>query len=197
MGTRDPRIDAYIAKSADFARPILEHVREAVHRACPDAEETLKWSMPHFTFRGRILAHMAAFKAHCALGFWNAEVAGGAGRGAGAMGQFGRITSLEELPAKAELGRMVRQQAALIESGQAVIRTPKVAKAALEAPADLVAALKENAAARKTFDAFPPSSQREYVEWVLDAKRPGTRASRIAQAVEWMRQGKRRHWKYQ
>ncbi len=69
MASKDPRIDAYIAKSADFAQPILKHLRKVVHAGCPKVEETLKWSMPHFDYKG-VMCGMAAFKAHCVFGFW-------------------------------------------------------------------------------------------------------------------------------
>lgn len=198
MPTIDPRIDAYIAKSADFAQPILTHLRGVVHAACPDVVETLKWSMPSFTYGGKILAHMAAFKAHCAFGFWRGEAVTGAREGASAMGQFGRIETLKDLPSKAELAKMVKKAAALIDSGELPARKPKAApKPPPEAPADLLAALKKNAAARKTYEAFPPGAQREYVEWIVEAKREDTRAKRLAQAVEWMAEGKKRNWKYE
>jgi hypothetical protein len=197
--SRDPRIDAYIARQADFARPILEHLREAVHRACPEAEETLKWSMPHFTYRGQILAGMAAFKAHATFGFWRGkEVTGGTGKEREAMGSFGRITSRGDLPDDETLDVLIRKAVAVADSGTKPARAPKAApKPPPEMPADLSEALDSSPAARATFDAFPPSCRREYVEWVVEAKRPETRTKRIAQAVEWMAEGKRRNWKYE
>ncbi|MEJ6023779.1 YdeI/OmpD-associated family protein [Ramlibacter sp. PS4R-6] len=197
MGTTDPRIDAYIAKSAGFARPILEHLRKTVHAACPPCEETVKWGMPFFTYNGRPLANMAAFKAHCAFGFWN-RLSGDEAKGKEAMGEFGRIESLRDLPPKTQLAKMVKAQMALIDAGQSVVRKPKhEPKPPPEAPAELLAALKKNAAARRTYEAFPPSHKREYVEWIVEAKRDETRQSRLAQAIEWMAEGKPRHWKYQ
>jgi uncharacterized protein YdeI (YjbR/CyaY-like superfamily) len=197
MGTTDPRIDAYIAKSAEFARPILEHIRKTVHAACPAVEETVKWSMPFYMYNGRPLANMAAFKAHCAFGFWNRQ-GSDPDKGKEAMGEFGRIETLKDLPAKVELAKRVKAQMALIDAGESVIRKAKhEPKPAPAMPADLSAALKKNAKARKTFESFPPSAQREYVEWIVEAKREETRAKRLEQAVEWMAQGKRRHWKYE
>jgi uncharacterized protein YdeI (YjbR/CyaY-like superfamily) len=152
--------------------------------------------MPHFMYGGKILAHMAAFKAHCGFGFWH-DVAQ-TGKNREAMGQFGRITSLKDLPPKAELVKLAKKVAALIDSGEKPVRTAKPApKPPPEAPADLAAALRRNAKARKTFEAFPPSHQREYIEWLLEAKRAETREKRLAQAIEWLEEGKSRNWKYQ
>ena len=197
--TRDPRIDAYIARQADFARPILEQLREAVHRACPEAVETLKWSMPHFTYKGQLLAGMAAFKAHATFGFWRGkEVTGGTHKERDAMGSFGRITSSADLPDDDTLDALIRKAAALTDSGAKPVRKAKTApKPPPEMPDDLRSALDSSPAARATFDAFPPSCRREYVQWVVEAKRPETRSKRIAQAVEWMAEGKRRNWKYE
>jgi uncharacterized protein YdeI (YjbR/CyaY-like superfamily) len=194
----DPRIDAYIARQADFARPILEHLRAAVHAACPEAEETLKWSMPHFLYKGQLLAGMAAFKAHATFGFWRAkEVLGETGAERDAMGQFGRLTSVADLPPDDVLGALIRQAVAVTDAGPRPSRPKAPPKAELSASAELETALYANPAARATFDAFPPGCRREYIEWVVEAKRPETRDKRIAQAVEWMAEGKKRHWKYE
>jgi uncharacterized protein YdeI (YjbR/CyaY-like superfamily) len=200
MGQRDPRIDAYIASSADFAQPILIHLRELVHAVCPDCEETLKWSAPSFTYRGKILCGLAAFKHHASFGLWQgAMVMGSEGRNPDAgMGQFGRLTGVADLPGKRELTGYVRQAMKLIEEG--VKRAPAKdgkPRPQAEVPADLVAALEKNPAARAAFDAFPPSAKREYVEWITEAKREETRAKRLVRAVEWMSEGRRRNWKYE
>lgn len=195
--SRDARIDAYIAKSQPFARPILERLRAAVHANCPEAEEALKWSSPAFLYRGQILCSMAAFKGHAAFGFWRGAQVTGAGEGTeSAMGQFGRIASLGDLPGDAELGALIEKAMALTD---ARVKTPTVKKprAAIEMPDDFRAALDASPAAAKQFDAFAPSKRRDYVEWVVDAKRAETRASRIAQSVDWIAEGKARHWKYQ
>ena len=196
--SRDPRIDAYVARQADFARPILEHLRAAVHAACPEAEETLKWSMPHFMYKGQMLAGMAAFKAHATFGFWRAkDVVGETGAERDAMGQFGRITSVEDLPPPEVLASLIRKAVAVADSGVKRPRPVKHPRPALDTPEDLSRALDANAAARATFDGFPPSCRRDYVQWVVEAKRPETRTRRIAQAVEWMAEGKKRNWKYE
>lgn len=203
MGQRDPRIDAYIAGAAGFARPILEHLREVVHAACPDCEETLKWSAPSFLYRGRILCGMAAFKQHAAFGLWQGAKIVGEGKGDGeAMSQFGRLGRVADLPGKRELGAYLRQGMALIDQGATRMRTPARPETATprpptEVPGDLAAALQENAKARAAFDAFPPGCRREYIEWITQAKREETRAKRLAQAIEWIAQGKRRNWKYE
>ena len=196
--SHDPRVDAYIGRQADFARPILEHLRETIHAACPEAEETLKWSMPNFLYKGKILANMAAFKAHAAFGFWrSSEVLGETGGERDAMGQFGRLTSVDQLPPPDELGALVRKAMASIDAGPAPLRPKKPPKPDLPTPDDLRTALDGIPKAAAAFDAFPPSCRREYVEWVTEAKRPETRAKRVAQAVEWMAEGKRRNWKYE
>lgn len=200
MPTTDERIDAYIAKSNDFAQPILEHLRAVVHEACPEVEETMKWGFPHFMYEG-MLCSMASFKAHCAFGFWNGAliVAQDGAPAEAAMGQFGRITSVKDLPAKRVLTKYVKQAMALNESG---VKPPSRAKRAApkpaaEVPAELAAALRKNRKAREVFEGFPPSHRREYIEWITDAKRDETRARRVAQAVEWIAEGKGRNWKYE
>jgi hypothetical protein len=198
MGKKDPRIDAYIANAQPFARPILKLLRKLVHQGCPDVEETIKWGFPHFDHHG-IMASMAAFKEHATFGFWqHTLVTGGkTAKGEGAMGSFGRVTARGDLPSDAAIVRLVQKAAALNESGVKTPRSPKAApKPAAKAPADLLAALSKNRKAKATFDAFPPSHKREYVDWIVEAKRPETRASRLETAIEWMAAGKSRHWKY-
>lgn len=199
MGERDPRIDAYIAKSPDFARPILEHLRAVIQEGCPETVETIKWGMPSFLHHGRILCGIAAFKQHCVLGFWSGRgLVGNEDRRDDAMGQFGRIASLKDLPSKKVLVGYVKQAMKLGEERAAAPPTPrKPPKPAPATPDDLAVALKKNRKAAATYEAFSPSCKREYVEWITEAKRAETRASRLAQAVEWMAEGKQRNWKYQ
>ena len=203
-GGRDPRVDAYIAQAATFAQAPLQHVREAMHAALPDVTEAIKWSHPFFLLDGRPFANMAAFKAHCSLGFWRggrpiAEAA--AGEREKAMGQFGRIESLADLPKAAALRKLIVEARAAWETAiEAKASAPAAARPKREAPAvpdDLAAALRAQPGARKRFDAFTASQQREYVDWIVEARREATRASRIAQAVEWIAEGKTRNWKYQ
>jgi uncharacterized protein YdeI (YjbR/CyaY-like superfamily) len=197
MGTRDPRIDAYIARSAEFAQPILAHLRDIVHEACPEVEETMKWSFPHFMYQG-MLCSMASFKEHCAFGFWKgAQIVDGSVDGA--MGQFGRITAISDLPSKKILTGYIKKAMQLNETGvKAPMRAkPKpAAKKAAAVPDDLARALKKNAKARATFEKFSPSHKREYIEWIVEAKREETRQRRLETAIEWMAEGKQRNWKY-
>ena len=197
MGTRDPRIDAYIAKSADFAQPILTQIRDTVHAACPEVEESLKWSMPFFSYHGPLM-NMSAFKEHAAFGFWKGALV--LGRSAGsderAMGQFGRITSVKDLPPKKELVALIKKAAKLNVDGVKV-ENRKTPTAALPVPPELAAALAKNKKAQAAFEAMPPSHQREYNEWIGEAKREETRASRVKQAIEWIAGGKARNWKYE
>jgi hypothetical protein len=197
MSSRDPRIDAYIANAAEFARPILEHLRALVHEACPEVEETLKWRMPTFLCGGAILCTMAAFKQHASFGFWrHAEVVGG--EAVEGMGSFGKLTSVRDLPAKRQLSAYLRKAAALNVSGVARPRTPKSASKPLPAmPDDFALALRASPEAQRVFDAFAPSHRREYLDWILEAKRPETRAKRIGQAVAQLAEGKSRNWKYE
>jgi len=193
----DPRIDAYIDRQVDFAKPILSYLREAVHAACPDCEETLKWSMPSFIYKGEILAGMAAFKAHATFGFWRGSLIVGQGdEPMSGMGQFGKLTSVDDLPPLAELKAMVLKAMRLTEEGVKAPRN-KHQKDPFSVPQDMRAAIDANAAAAATFDAFPPSAQRDYVEWITGSRRDETRIKRLAQAVEWLAEGKRRNWKYE
>lgn len=197
MGTRDPRVDAYIARSAEFARPILTHLRDIVHSACPEVEETLKWNAPHFMYHG-MLAGMSAFKAHCAFGFWRGSLVTGGDGGieTQAMGQFGRITSLRDLPPKREIVGYVKKAMQLNEAGVKARPRKHPPRPELPVPAELTAALRKHPKARATFEAFSPSHQREYVEWIAEAKTDETRKRRLASALEWMSEGKSRNWKY-
>ena len=197
MGQRDPRIDAYIATAAEFARPILAQLREQVHRACPDVQESIKWAMPSFLCGGRILAYMAAFKQHASFGFWqHAEILGTDAPRDG-MGSLGKLRSLADLPPRRQLQAWIRRGVQLLETdAKRRAPRPKHPAAAGAVPDDLAAALRAQPAAQANFEAFPPSCRREYVEWVTQARRPETRTRRIAQAVAWMAQGKRRDWQY-
>jgi len=197
MSPRDPRVDAYIGAAAPFARPILEHLRECVHAACPAAQETIKWSSPHFTYGGRLLCNMAAFKQHVAFGFWLGDRVADNAKATDAMGQFGRIERLADLPSKRALAALVKKAMALGDAGatRAAARgTPPRPPA--DVPDDLAAALAKNRKARETFERFSNSDRREYIEWITEAKREATRAQRLATTLEWLAQGKPRNWKY-
>jgi uncharacterized protein YdeI (YjbR/CyaY-like superfamily) len=197
MMKQDPRIDAYIDRQAEFAKPILKSLREAVHAACPDCEETLKWSSPSFMYKGQILAGMAAFKQHASFGFWRGSlVLDKDDKQMSGMGQFGRLTSLDDLPLRKELEALVKKAMQLTDEG---VKPPrdKHRKAPFTVPQDLRAAIDAVPAAAATFVNFPSSCQREYVEWVTEAKRDETRSKRLTQTVEWLAEGKKRNWKYE
>lgn len=194
--SRDPRIDAYIEKAAPFAQPILDHVRKRVHVVVPEVEETLKWSMPSFTLDGKILLNMAAFKAHAVVGFWRGEELGIEGK-SDAMGQLGKLTSVSDLPPGKQLDELILKAADLTLSAPAPRKTKHEPKPPPELHPDFETALRANPKARQVLDGFPPSAQREYLDWVSEAKQDKTRVKRIADAVEWLSEGKRRHWKYE
>jgi hypothetical protein len=191
----DTRIDAYIARQADFARPVLIELRAAVHAAAIGADETIKWGMPFFLLNGRPFANMAAFKAHAAFGFWRG-VKAETGKESDAMGQFGRIGGLADLPDRDGLIALIRDAASRAETPPPK-KPAKPAKPEAEIPADLAEALANDPAAAATFEAFPPSCRRDYCEWVGEAKRPETRTKRVAETIALLREGKRRHWKYE
>jgi uncharacterized protein YdeI (YjbR/CyaY-like superfamily) len=195
--SRDPRIDAYIAKAAPFARPILEQVRARVHAVVPEVVETLKWSAPGFTLDGKILLMMASFKQHAALNFWRGQEIRGSKASRDAMGQFGKLTSVDDLPSDAQFDELIREAVRLAATAPASRKTKHEPKPTPLIHPDFAAALKANPKAKAALDGFPPSAQRDYFEWISEAKQDATRAKRIATAIEWLAEGKRRHWKYQ
>ena len=191
--SRDPRIDAYIAKAQPFARPILEHVRNRVHAVVPDVEEAMKWSHPTYCRGGKIVLGTAAFKEHAAVNFWRGQELGFEVKN-GAMGQLGKLTQVDQLPT--DFDAMIAKAADL--SGAPARPRPKHApKPAPELHPEFAAALAKAPQAKATLDGFPPSAQREYLEWISEAKQDATRQKRIADAIEWLGEGKRRHWKYE
>jgi uncharacterized protein YdeI (YjbR/CyaY-like superfamily) len=193
MSKKDPRVDAYIAKSADFAKPILRRLRKLVHQGCPGVVEEIKWGMPHFNYQG-MFCGMAAFKTHCTFGFWNRAM--NIGKNEEAMGQFGRITAVSDLPRDAVIRGCVRQAKRLADSGVKVGPIRK-AKKPLPVPPALTAALKKKTGTAAQFTNLSQSQQREYSEWILEAKTDATRDKRLAIAVGWIAEGKSRNWKYQ
>lgn len=195
--SREPRIDHYIARAAPFAQPILEHVRERVHAVLPDVEEAIKWRMPAYTLGGKLVLITAAFKAHVALNFWRGQELESTHASVGAMGQFGRIQSPDEVPADDELDRLIREAAELSKNGPTPRKSKSGPKSAPTLHPDLAAALAEAPQAKAVLDSLPPSAQRDYFEWIVEAKQESTRQKRIATAIEWLSEGKRRHWKYQ
>ena len=203
----NPKVDKYIGSAQEFAQSILNHLRELTHKGCPEIEETVKWGMPFFEFRGKIVCCMGAFKKHCRFGFWGKEIRvvlrEAKVAGMNGSGWFERITHIDELPADKSMIDFVRQAAVMIESGNytspiaARNQKAKAKKPTVKMTKEFAVALKKNKKAATSFAAFSPSAKREYVEWVADAKRPETRDKRIATAVKWISEGKQRNWKYQ
>jgi uncharacterized protein YdeI (YjbR/CyaY-like superfamily) len=202
---KEPRVDAYIKNAQPFAQPILKHIRGLVHKACPDVEEKIKWSFPHFDYKGGPMCHMASFKQHCAFGFWKAALMKDAeklvetAKSEVAMGHMGKITSLKDLPSDKILLGYIKEAMKLNEAG---LKVPKKAvtetdRKELTTPDYLNAALQKNKKAKQTFDAFSYSNKKEYITWLEEAKTEATRLKRLADAVAWMSEGKIRNWKYQ
>jgi uncharacterized protein YdeI (YjbR/CyaY-like superfamily) len=207
IATLNPKVDAYVARVQPFAQPIMEHLRHLIHKACPEIEETIKWSRPFFEYRGTILCNMSAFKEHCSFGFWGVEISAVLREAKvlreGGMGSLGRITSVANLPSDKLMLGWLRQAAQFVDSGDytspiaARRQVAKAPKPVLETPSEFATALKRNKKAAAVFAAFSPSCKREYLEWIAEAKRAETRDKRIATALEWIAEGKQRNWKYQ
>lgn len=200
--SRDKRIDEYIAKVQPFAKPILKHLRELVHKACPEVTETIKWGMPSFEYKGPYFG-FASFKQHCVGGFWKSKLLkdpkGFLGerkaQGGEAMGNLGRMTSLKDLPPDKVMIDFFKQAKKLNDDGVKVERKTSEKKP-LKIPKELIAALNENEKATQTFENFSPSNKREYAEWIMEAKTDETKIKRLETAVDWMAEGKPRQWKY-
>lgn len=202
MPKLDKRVDAYINKSADFAKPILSHIRSLMHKACPAVEETIKWGFPIFEYKGP-MCNMASFKQHCAFGFWKAKLLEEQsnlelGNGRSAMGHLGRITSLKDLPSDKIMITMIKQAMKLNDEGIKIKKTvKKVSEEDAVAPDYFLKALSKNKKAEKHFNAFPNGQRKEYIVWITEAKTEDTRNKRMATAIEWISEGKRRNWKYE
>ncbi|WP_018626004.1 YdeI/OmpD-associated family protein [Niabella aurantiaca] len=203
MALQDPRHDIYIAKALPFAQPILKHIRMLVRQTCPKVEETMKWSFPHFSYKGKILCSMAAFKQHASLGFWLGDairslkpyqVLEGDDK---AMGQLGKLTSVNDLPKDKALTDIIKEAMTLIDEGFILKKAPTSLRAALPVPDYFAKALSGNKKARMNFEKFPPSHRKEYIQWITGAKTAATREKRMATALEWIAEGKGRHWKYE
>ncbi len=194
----NPKVDAYIAKAKPFAQPILEHLRDLMHKACPEVEESIKWNMPFFEYKGTILGNMAGFKEHCSFGFWDKGMS--AEMRNGGSGPLRHITSPRDLPPDKQMLAWIRQTAGNVDRGEyqsPMATRSRKAKPEAEVPAAFAAALRKNKQASVAFAAFSPGCRREYIDWIVEAKRDETRARRIATAVEWIGEGKQRNWKYQ
>jgi len=198
---KNPQVDAYIAKAQPYATPILNHIRELVHAACPEVEEKMKWSFPHFDYKGEMMCSMAAFKNHAVFGFWKAKLMKdkslqSMAESESAMGHSGKLTSLKDLPSDKKFTAWVKEAMKLNEEGKKLPSKEKKPVKLLQAPGYLEKALKKNKKAQAAFDAFPPSHRNEYIAWFEEAKTEETRNKRLAQGIEWMAEGKSRNWKY-
>jgi uncharacterized protein YdeI (YjbR/CyaY-like superfamily) len=201
MGIRDARVDEYIAKAPPFARPVLNHLREAVHEVCPEVEEAMKWSRPFFLYKG-MLCNMSAFKEHCSFGFWKGNQVFGSTRMESAneaMGQFGRLTSVDDLPPRKTLLGYIQKAKKLNDEGTPgpIALRERGSKPPLPVPEYFTAALAKNKKARANFEGFSASARREYIAWLTEAKTEATRERRLQTAVEWLAAGKTRNWKYE
>lgn len=202
MAKKDKRIDAYIKNAEPFAQPILTHLRELVHKACPEVEETMKWSFPHFDYKG-MMCSMASFKKHAVFGFWkaalmkDAEILIATAKNEVAMGHLGRITSIKELPSDKVMLAYIKEAAKLNDNE---VKLPSKNKATekkeIEIPKDLMMAFRKNKDAKKTYDEFSYSNKKEYVEWIMGAKTEATREKRLVEAINLMAEGKVKNWKY-
>jgi uncharacterized protein YdeI (YjbR/CyaY-like superfamily) len=202
MEQYDSRVDAYIDKAAPFAQPILQHLRQLVHSVSPLLTETMKWGFPFFDYKGSV-CQMAAFKGHMGFGFWKQSQLNDPAkliqREDGTAGSFGKITSIDELPADEILIDFIKQAMALNETENIKPKEKKITapKATIEMPVDFAKLLALNPKAFEIYERFSPSHKREYLEWIVDAKTDATRLKRMETAVEWMTEGKSRNWKYQ
>lgn len=204
MVKTDERVDNYLLNAADFAKPILTHLRRLVHEACPDVEETWKWSFPNFVYKGQVLCSMAGFKEHCSFGFWKASLLADVDKVLSVkdregMGHLGKITSLKDLPEDAVLKKYIKAAMKLTDDGVRLPPRAKVSeqeKKALTVPDCLADELSKNKTAQKVFNDFSYSHRKEYIMWITEARTEATRQKRLAQTIVWLEEGKNRHWKY-
>lgn len=203
MAKKEKAIDAYISKSADFAKPILNHIRELVHKTCPGVEEKMKWSFPHFDYKGEMMCSMAAFKQHAVFGFWKASlmkdpVLVETAKSEVAMGHLGRLTSVKDLPSDKKMMAWIKEAMLLNDKGIKLAAKPKAAdKKELIIPDYFITALAKNKKAKQVFESFAYSHKKEYVQWITEAKTEDTRNKRMTTALEWLSEGKSRNWKYE
>ncbi|WP_027380498.1 YdeI/OmpD-associated family protein [Chryseobacterium daeguense] len=201
MEKYNPSVDEYIEKSADFAKPILNYLREVVHEVCPDCEEAIKWKFPTFMYKGKILCSMVAFKNYCSMGFWlhgemktikNLETDVEKTN----MFSLGKITTTEDLPPKPQLTKIIQEAMELTDMGVTLKKAPP-SKTEIAVPDEFQSALNENKKALQVFEKASPSFRKEYITWIIDAKTEATRNKRIDQVLEWISEGKGRNWKYE
>ncbi|OCA69534.1 hypothetical protein BBI01_15475 [Chryseobacterium artocarpi] len=201
MDKYSSQIDTYIEKSQDFAKPILTYIRETVHEFCPDAEETMKWSFPHFIYKDKNLCAMASFKQHCTFGFWlekEMKTMQDITRDIEKTSMFslGKITKVEDLPSKPQLKKAIKEAMELTDMG-VTLKKAAPSKTEVEIPDYFQSALSENNKALQIFEKASPSFRKEYITWITEAKTEATRNKRMEQALEWIAEGKGRNWKYE
>lgn len=202
MKNTNKAIDVYIEKSAAFAKPILNHVRQLVHQACPEVEEKMKWSFPHFDYKNEMMCSMASFKAHCAVNFWKAALMKDStlienARSEISMGHLGRITTLKDLPADKKMLAFIKEAMELNDKGIKLPAKPKtIERKELVVPAYFQQVIDKNKKAKATWENYAYSHKKEYVEWITEAKSAATRNKRMETALEWIAEGKDRNWKY-
>ncbi|MEO6404902.1 MAG: YdeI/OmpD-associated family protein [Ferruginibacter sp.] len=202
MSKKIKAIDDYISKSAVFAQLVLQHFRDLVHNACPDVEEKMKWSFPHFDYKNEMMCSMAAFKQHCAISFWKGSLMKDKklmenAKAEQSMGHVGRITSLKDLPSDKVLTGYIKEAMKLNDEGIKVLKPVSKEKKTIEVPDYFLKALSKNKKASQVFEAFAYSHKKEYMQWITEAKTQETRNKRMATAVEWISEGKGRNWRYQ
>jgi uncharacterized protein YdeI (YjbR/CyaY-like superfamily) len=177
MAKIEKRTELYIGKAADFAQPILWHITGLVHKACPDVEETFKWSFPCFMYKGNILCSMAAFKQHAVFGFWleskmkDPHKILNRGKERDSMGHLGQLKTLKNLPPDKIMIAYIKEAMALIDKGEKLTKGPAKPKTPLKIPTYFKTALSKNKRALNTFENFSYSQKKEYVSWVTEAKR--------------------------
>lgn len=202
MTSKSEAIDAYIQKANDFAKPILDYLRKCVHKACPEVQETLKWGFPHFLYQDQILCSMASFKNHCAFGFWHAALMQDPenilenGKERSAMGHLGKLEKRSDLPSVTTLSKYIKQAITLIDNGAKISKKEPEKNRVLLVPDEISKALKSVPEANKFFKRLSYSHQKEYIEWITEAKTEPTKLKRLKQTIEWLEEGKSRNWKY-
>jgi len=204
MAEKDPRIDVYIEKSAPFARPILKHLRKIIHGTCPEVKETIKWGFASFDYKGPFVS-MAAFKEHAVFGFWKYALMSDPegylderkNNGGAAMGNLGRITSMKDLPPDSVIRSFLLQAKKLNDNGVKLPpRKKSTAPQTITIPDILAAALRKAKLTAK-FNGMSYAHRKEYVQWIMEAKKEETRLRRVNTTVEWISEGKGRNWKYE
>lgn len=200
MGFKNSKVDAYIAKAAPFAQPVLKHLRRLIHKACPPVAENIKWGMPSFEYKG-MLCGFASFKQHCSFGFWKAalmkdKILMENARSETAMGHLGKITSLKDLPPDKKIIAWIREAMKLNEEGKKIVKAKPVTEKELVIPVAILTAIRKNKKAGIVFEKFSPSARKEYIDWITEAKAAETKNRRLTQAIEWIAEGKPRNWKY-